>query len=148
MREILSGVNGDMPLLTSSKTGQTASLATAFAVAVESTKLFADLFPNGPAKNVCLHITYDNDEDHFVVTTRVGTIRVVEIIFEGEILIVQNIVPLAATSEYLDAHTGYQISEVAAFQPMSIQGTKISFELHRIAESGETYPNVRKVVDD
>ena len=60
--------------------------------------LFDDLLPNGPEKKVQLHVTCANDEDHFVVETSAGEIRVQEIVFYGELRIRETLVPLSFTA--------------------------------------------------
>jgi hypothetical protein len=110
--------------------------------------LFDDLLPNGPEKKVQLHVTYANDEDHFVIETSAGEIRVQAIVFYGELRIRETLVPLSVTAEYRHAETGEPISQLAAFAPQAMHGMKLSMEMHRMAESGETHIILRRLRDD
>lgn len=144
--EIISGTPADDAFLKSSKTGEFVKPANAFsqAVGAEGT-LFDDLVPNGPGKKVRLHVQYTNDEDHFVVETSVGPIRVKAILFEGELRIKEVLAPLSEMTEYRHVETGQPISQMAAFVPQNIHGMKFSMEMHRMAESGETHIVLRRV---
>ena len=147
--EIISSASGDATFLKSSKTSESISPASAFLAAVGGVRtLFDDLVPNGPEKNVHLHVTYANDEDHFVVETPIGAIRVQAIVFEGELRITKTLVPLTVTAEYRHAETGQPISQLAAFASQTIHGMKVSMEMHRMAESDETHIILRRVKDD
>ena len=147
--KVISNVPPDGAFLKSSKTGKSIAPASAFSAAVGEVKmLFDDLVPNHPGKKVRLHVTYTNDEDHFVVETSVGAIRVQAIIFEGELRIEETLVPLSVTAEYRHAETGQPISQLAAFAPQTVHGMKLSMEMHRMAESGETHIVLRRLRDD
>jgi hypothetical protein len=132
-------------LLKSSKTGESSRPQNAFLGVVDQQgTLFDDVLPNGPGKNVNLHVRYVNDEDHFIIETPAGPIRVDAILFEGELSIRKTLVPLSATSEYRRAKTGEVISQLAAFSPQ-LEGAMFSLEMHRIADSGATHITLRKV---
>jgi len=146
--DIISSAPGDATLLKSSKTSEVIAPASAFSAAVgEVRTLFDNLVPNGPEMKVKLHVTYANDEDHFVVETPIGAIRVQAIVFEGELRITKTLVPLTVTAEYRHTETGQPISQLAAFAPQTIHGMKVSMEMHRMAESGETHIVLRKLKD-
>ena len=68
-------------------------------------------------KKVKLHIAFANDEDHLVVETSAGEIRVQAIVFDGELRIRESLVPLSVTKEYRYAETGNPISQMAVFTP-------------------------------
>jgi hypothetical protein len=136
-------------VLKSLNRGTTVPFADAFLTEVDRVgTLFDDIAPNGPGKTVRLHITYVNDEDHFVVETRMGLIRVRSIVFDGELRVKQSLVPLSVTAEYREVDSGRAISQLAAFAPQNVNGARFSIELHRMAESGETHIAMRKLDDD
>lgn len=147
--EIISGPPADDELLKSSKTGKFVAPANQFSQAVDAAgTLFDDLVPNGPGKKVRLHVHYTNDEDHFVVETSVGPIRVKSILFKGELRIKEVLAPLSVAAEYRHVETGQPISQMAAFAPQNIHGKKFSMEMHRMAESGEIHVVLRRVRND
>jgi hypothetical protein len=144
--EMLSGAPAHDTILKSSNTGEFVAPANAFSQAVNSQEtLFEDLVPNGPGKKVRLHVQCTNDDDHFVVETTAGPIRVTAILFEGELRIKESLVPLTVVAEYRHVETGHPISQMAAFAPQKVHGMKFSMEMHRMAESGETHIILRKL---
>jgi hypothetical protein len=69
------------------------SRAFADAVSGEAT-LFEGLKPNGLGKRVRVRASYADDEDHFVVETDIGDVRIAEIWFKGELFITEPLVPV------------------------------------------------------
>lgn len=100
--------------------------------------LFGDLIPEGPGKRVTMSVQYTNDNDHYVVETNLGEIRVQTMHFVGVLAVKEIIAPLISTSEYRDIETGKAISQLAVFGEQEFSGKKFSLEMHRIAETGET----------
>lgn len=146
LAEAYANARTSVEILKSSVAGVSVSVDGAFVAAVNAAgTLFDDVVPNGPPKPVKLTAVYDNDEDHFIVETRLGPVRVRSIIFDGELHLKENLVPLSVTAEYRHIEDGQAISRLAAFAPQEILGIKVSMELHRIAESGETHVTLRKV---
>jgi hypothetical protein len=147
--EVITGAAAD-DFLKSSKTGEMGSAAAAFSAAVNHAEndLFASLVANESTKKVRLRTRYPNDEDHFIVETRLGPIRIEEILYSGELSLRETLVPLTVTSEYRDAQTGNVISQLAAFAPQTIHGMKFSVEMHRIGETGETHVVMRRLHAD
>ena len=109
--------------------------------------LFDELTENGPEKRVRLHANY-TDEDHFVIETSEGPIRLRAIVFEGELRLKETLVPLMVTAEYQHVHSGETISQIASFAPQSILGMKFSTELHKMADTGETHVILRRLDDN
>ena len=130
-----------------SKGGVALTAPEAFSAAAHAAgTLYSDVVPNGPAKAIELRVRY-GDENHFVVETGLGPVRVQSIIFRGELYIKETLLPLSATTEYRQIETGQPISQVAAFAPVELCGMRLSMELHRLAESGETHVTLRKLED-
>lgn len=149
LSEIISGKPAHDAILKSSKTLDFVAPEKAFSYAASSKEaLFDDLVPNGPGKRVRLYVQYTNDQDHFVVETSVGAIRVKAILFEGEIRVEESLIPLIGTAEYRQVETGHPISQIAEFAPQKVHGLEFSMELHRMAESGETHVILRKLQKD
>lgn len=137
---------GDLTLLRSTSTGERSSLKNAFLGAVQEVGgLFDDIKPNGEGKKVQLEVKYENDNDHFVVDTALGEIRIKSIVFFGELSIEQRSLPLTITSEYRQTDGGEVISKVAGFQPQEIFGNEFSLELHKLEKTGETHVILRKI---
>jgi hypothetical protein len=132
------------PILKSSRTGQFSELRFAFLGAVETQpQLFDDVVPNGPAKPVRIRANYTNGEDHFVLETRVGDVRINDILFTGELRIIETLIPLAVTAEYSGVGDGEVTSQYAAFDPFDAHDASVTLEFHRMAETGETHVVLR-----
>lgn len=134
-------------VLKPSRGGSAVRLADAFSASVQTAGLFCDVPPNGPGKNVELTVRYPNDDDHFVIETRIGQIRVHSITFRGELYVKEILVPLSVTAEYRHLDTGQPISQIAAFGAQEIHGMKFSMELHRMSDSGDTHITLRRLDD-
>jgi hypothetical protein len=148
LAKLMSKLHGDAKFLRSSKSGAVVSAAVAFLGAVSGVgTLFDDLNPNSPIKQIRLIAQYPDEEDHFIVDTKLGPIRIEEIIFDGGLSVSEQIIPLALTAEYRQAETGEPISQVASFEPHSILGMTLSLEMHHIADTGETHVILRKVAE-
>lgn len=148
MANLLSSIDGNPAILKSSMTGETATAAMAFSAAAGGIEgLFDDLTESGPEKRVHLHANY-TDEDHFVIETSEGPIRLRAIVFEGALRLKVTVVPLMVTAEYRHANSGEVISQIASFAPQSIVGMKFSTELHKMADTGETHIILRRLADN
>lgn len=146
--ELLGKTNGGAAFLKSSKSGEMTTPANAFASAAGGIDgLFDDLVANGPEKKIRLRANYA-DNDHFLIETIEGSIRVRAILFEGTLRLKETLVPLIVTAEYRQAETGEVISRVASFAPQSIHGMKFSTEMHKMGDTGETHVILRRLPDD
>lgn len=127
-----AALRNDAPILKSTKTGDLVRLPDAFASAVTNhTKLFETLPPNGPEQIVQVSAQYTNEEDHFIVDTAEGPVRIVSIRFEGALRVVEKVLPIAIAQEYRHANT-MPISQYIEFEPMDVNGTKVTVGMHRI----------------
>ncbi len=146
LARIISENTEDIPLLRSSITGDRSPVKNAFLGAVQKVgDLFDDIEPNGKAKMIQLEVRYENENDHFLVDTELGEIRIKSIIFYGELSTEQRSLPLTITSEYRQTDGGEVISQVAGFESQEIFGHELSLELHKLEETGETHVILRKV---
>jgi hypothetical protein len=133
-------------LLWSIKKNQYISPADAFISAVsEIPDSFQDLTPNGPAKTVELRVEYVGENDHFVVVTDIGNVRIGAIEYRGYILIKEEEVPLAYLGEYRAPRGEKAISQVASFEPKNFGFGEVAIEIHRFVESGKGQVVLRRV---
>jgi len=134
----------DEAVLRSTQTGDVISLVTAFDLVIsENPGVLEGVLPNQPGKSVELKVHYPSDDSHFVLDTAIGSIRIAGIDFGGEVSIVQVDVPLSQAAEYRQIGREEAISQSAAFV-FPIGDAKISFEMHRLMDSGETHLAVRR----
>ena len=146
--EMLLSINGNLPVLRSSRTGELITPSFAFAGAVNANEqLYDGLVPNGDDKKVRLHANYPSD-DHFIVDTTAGPLDIVGIVFYGELRIKENQIPIVYTGEYRGSSEREPISQIVSFGPQSIMGMKFSMEMHRLAETGETHVLLRRQPGD
>lgn len=144
---VIAHADGNAQILISSSTESLANLTQAFFGAVQSVAdAFDGVSPEQP-KSIRLLSQY-LDNDHYLIQTPAGRVRVHEIEFIGELRVEEIIVPVTRTAEYRHAQTGEPISQLAAFAPQTILGINLSLELHRVAESGETHIAMRRLKDD
>lgn len=141
------GSGHEQPLLRSTETGTMSSTVDAFVGAVkQNPSCLADVIPNGPAKRIKITIQYPDEKSHFVVDTALGPVRIVEIDFDGELSIIETVVPLSRVAEYRTVGKNEPVAQTAAFT-FEVRGEQVSFELHRLVESGETHMAVRRLGD-
>lgn len=145
LAELSAKLDGDSRILRSTSTGELCSLAFAFIVAASSNEdLFDGLVPNGEAKRVRLHATY-SEEDHFIVDAERGAVNILGIVFEVELRLKENQIPIVYTGEYRGATDGEPISQLVSFAPLSIMGMEFCVEMHRFAQTGETDVVLRRL---
>ncbi len=104
---------------------------------------FEGILPDAKGKKINLHVEYVNDEDHFVVETEAGPIRIKSIDFHGELRVRETIVRVTSAGEYRHSSSGKIISQYVAFGSQSQAGIG-SIEMHRIVDSKETYLVLRQ----
>ncbi len=75
-------------------------------------------------------------------------VQIQEIICQGELVVMESMVPISVTEEYRHTETGEPISQVALFAPQQVEGLKFSLEMHRLASTGEMHLVMRKLRDD
>jgi len=148
LHQVVARTNGSDKILRSIKTDELHALTNAFLGVVELQNLFDGIELNSPGKKVTLHVHYSSDDDHFVVDTALGEIRVEVIVFHGELLAIETMVPVQAATKYRNLENGDTISQVASFAPQNIAGTPMALEFHRMGDDGETYVILRKAQSD
>ena len=74
-------------------------------------------------------------DDHFVVETAVGPVRIHEATFIGEIHVETEFIPIGSSKEYRNAADGTPISQVVGF-PVELETGTMNLELHRIPDKG------------
>jgi hypothetical protein len=143
--QMILGARGEAKFLRSIKTNSICAPSDAFLGAVVAENLFEKLAPIGQGRAIKLHARYTNDEDHFVVDTEKGPVRIVAIHFEGDLTVAEQLVPLEMTAEYRQVDTGELISQIASYAPQAVRGSTFTVELHRLADTGETHVLVKRV---
>jgi len=127
-------------------TGVVSTGAEAFMGTMETTgegeRQFATIRP-GETKPVQCHVEYVNDEDHFVVDTDEGPVRIRSIDFSAELSIHESVVPLTEIREYRISDSGEVIAQIASFAEMDVHGMKVAFEMHHFPKEG-THIALRK----
>lgn len=140
---LLCDISGDFPILRNTKTGESASLSSAFLGVVQEGKLFEGIARDGPGRRVKVTAQYVSDVDHFVIDTECGPARVHEIDFSGLLTVSETVLPISIGNEYKINETAEVLSQVAVFSPIDVQGQRLTVEMHRLAETGEVHVLVR-----
>ena len=142
----ITAAAGNDKILVSSSTGMSANLTEAFFGAIQSVEGAFDNVVAGKPQKVRLLSDY-LEEDHFLLETPAGQVRVARIEFLGELRVEEISIPIAKTAEYRGADDGEKISQLAAFAPQAILGMNFAMELHRIAATGETHVTMHRLPD-
>ena len=148
LRQVVMKANGSDKILRSIKSGEHHTLSNAFLAAVQNNQLFNTIEPNSLGRIVTLHVHYAYDDDHFIVNTEQGDVRVERIVFNGELSAIETLVPIDVATGYRNVETGETISQLVRFAPQNIAGTPMALELHRMGEEGETHFILRKAQSD
>jgi ribosomal protein S28E/S33 len=137
--EILANNSPDVKLLLSTETGDRITVANAFVLAVIGIDgFYDDISQGGGSKKVKLRATYQQDNSHYVAETRIGPVRIKEILFIGEITVELEEIPIAAIKKYTSISSGEEIAATASFN-FNVDGKPLEMSFHRIAETGETH---------
>jgi hypothetical protein len=86
---------------------------------------------------VDIQACYPEDASHFVVDTEFGPVRVLEILFRGELSIKMQEVPVESIKDYRRLGDQAYIAQVASF-PVELTGRRLNIELHHVPGSGQT----------
>jgi restriction endonuclease len=141
----IKSIGGNTKILKSTETGESVTAAAAFHVVVTSVEgLLDSVQPNEPLRPVRIRASYPKDDSHYVVETDLGSVRITEILFEGELFAEETLVPIESIQEYSIDQSGERISQTVTF-PLEIQGMQFSIEMHNLAESGETHVLLRRL---
>ena len=142
-KAILNSSDGNKKILRSVASNQLLTVAEAFANVANDMRLFDSISPCERGKKVDLQVRYSNDNDHFVMDVEAESIRVRDIRFVGELLVVESNIPINLVAEYKGAEAGV-ISQFVSFSPWEVNGTTFSIELHRMGDGGETHVVMRR----
>jgi hypothetical protein len=150
VQSILSG-SGDKPLdlalLRSTSTGETVTPLQAFScIVAERPEVWENIVPNQEPRSVQLCVDYPTD-NHFVIDTTSGPVRLSKIHFDGAFAIKESEIPLDKVSEYRQVGGDCPISQTAGFL-VPMNHATVSFELHRIEESGAIMMTVRQLPEE
>ncbi len=145
LEEAIRGQDGNAKLLKKSKTGERVSAAETFDGAVRLVEnLFNKVEPNSSAKEITLNVKYTGEDDYFVIETTSRPFRIDRIIFQGELIVKERLVPITRSAEYRATTSGETISQVVTFSDETAQGVDFALEFHKIEETGETHVLLRK----
>lgn len=144
---LISSIPGDASFLRSVKTGQIFSAHSALQASLaEQDGLLRDR-ADSPVR-IRLHVEYANPDDHYVVDTVAGPVRVTEIIFRFELSTRNECLPVTFAGEYVADRDGAVLSQIATFEPIASQEEDFAVEMHHLAEKGETLVCLRKLRAD
>lgn len=141
--EVIDTAAGNSPIIRSVSTGESTTLANAFLGALQASGDL-DKF-DAPTTPVRLLAFYPADDDHFVIDTGLGSVRVIEIQFIGRVETERTELPVIRAQQYQHQETSGVISQAVAFEPLTVEGKSISIEMHRLTDGGATYMVLRSV---
>jgi hypothetical protein len=137
LRRILNDVMLDPKILVSTQNRQRITVATAFMNAAHTVDgFYDDINPNGGTKKVSLRVYYPEENSHFVVESEIGNIRIKEILFQGELTLTVEKIPLLTIRKYESINSGEVIATTASFN-LEVEGITRELSFNKIAETGE-----------
>ncbi len=133
------------PILKSTETKQTINILTAFRSVINSTEgIYDSLIPDGGIKAINLRVAYPRDDSHYVVETPKGEVRIQEILYQGEISVTKEEVPIAAVKNYQNVSENEDIATTANFK-FEVDGKPLEISFNKIAATGETHIVLKKI---
>lgn len=137
--EVIKNIRSDSKMLISTETGEGISLATAFSSAVDNVEgLRDDVINEGGKKKIRLITNYLNDDSHYVVESKIGKIRVRQIVFHGELTASIEYIPISDIKRYSNISSDEDIASAASFK-FDVDEKQVEISFHNIAETGETH---------
>ena len=110
----------------------------AFIGIVEENGLFAKLTNDEDRLRVNIRANYTNPDDCFALETKLGLIKIDQIIFIGSIFRKTTVVPIASAKSYSDSFADTEFSQTVTYVPQDIGGRQLALTLHRNNLTGET----------
>ncbi|MBK8900213.1 MAG: hypothetical protein IPM53_03430 [Anaerolineaceae bacterium] len=142
LKNSLGAVAAEEKILQSSESGESINVATAFLRAANNaSELYDELIPQGGSKKINLAVNYPQDNSHYVVETELGKIRIIKILFQGEITVTVERIPVHSIKKYENLANGEEIATKVSFD-FEIDGSRRELSFHRIADTGEIQVSV------
>ncbi len=69
-------------------------------------------------------LTEYKEDDHFLIETKLGLVRIARIEFIGELRVEESTIPLTKTAEYRHVETGESISQLVALERYQSSGNE------------------------
>ncbi|MBA3072238.1 MAG: restriction endonuclease [Anaerolineae bacterium] len=138
---LLSLRNPDEKILFSTETKDFCNLATAFLLASQSAGLFTDIDPKGGSKRVKLQAQYTNDKSCFLIKTKLGDVRIKDILFGGVLKIILEKIPICDIKKYESTQTGNVIATETSFK-FDVGDNQHDVSFIRIEDTGQTIVGV------
>jgi len=145
LKEALIGVKTDVPLLVPPKSEAAISVAAAIDAAIRNNPTCVDhIGPNEPARPVKFRIRFNEADGYYTVKTKLGPVRIGELVYFGGYSFTESKVPLAETSEYSRLESEKPLSQLATFD-FELNSRPLSVEIVRIEKTGEMHVLLRAV---
>lgn len=139
LRQVLANNAPDSKLLLSTENGEHVSVASAFAIAAYGVDgLYDGVTPESGSKKVNLQVSYPQDNSHYVVESKLGNIRIKEILFQGELTLAIEKIPIMTIRKYENVLNGEVIATTASFN-LEIDGKSRELSFNKIEETGEIH---------
>jgi hypothetical protein len=139
LRQVLANNSPETPILLSTENGERISVVKAFGVAASGIDgLYDGVTPDGGSKKVNLQVSYPQDNSHYVVESKLGNIRIKEILFQGELTLAIEKIPIMTIRKYENVLNGEVIATTASFD-FEIDGKSREISFNKIGETGEIH---------
>jgi hypothetical protein len=145
--QVLATNSPEAPILVSTESGRHISVIKAFEEVLYGLDglvdelvdgLYEGINPEGTIKKVNLRVTYPQDNSHYVVESKLGNIRIKEILFEGDITLKIEKIPIMTIKKYENVLNGEVIATSASFD-FELEGKSREISFNKISETGEIH---------
>jgi len=139
LKQVLAANSPEAQILLSTENGEHISVAAAFGIAASCVDdLYNGVTPDAGSKNVNLQVSYPQDNSHYVVESKLGNIRIKEIMFQGDVTLDIEKIPIMTIRKYENVLDGEVIATTASFD-LEIDGKSQEISFNKIGETGEIH---------
>jgi hypothetical protein len=125
-------------LLVRSIDGQTVPVSVAFQGAVNEQKhVWDEMVRAGQTEQKIILAARYGSDDHFIVMTYVGPVRIAEIVFEGTLRLEQKFAKIKSAKRYSRADD--TLAQAVDFEEFDVGDTQYALSLYRVGEDGPTH---------
>lgn len=127
------------PILISTKTNEAINILVAFQSAINCVdEIYDPLIPQGGKQAINLQVSYPKDDSHYIVELKNRNVRIKQILFQGEISVTKEEVPVAAIKNYDSISDNVNIATTANFI-FKANGIPLEISFNKLTDTGETH---------
>ncbi len=139
IKDLFAKLDVKSPILLSTETNKYVNTLDAFNSAIHGIDgIYDDLFSDVTSKKVKLRTQYTDDKSHYIIETKFGKVRILEILFSGEISVKKEIYPISNIKNYDSLSASQNIASRASID-FEVNGLSHEISFNKISETGEVH---------